>query len=113
MNETFFCDKLFMMRNKQEAISINRRDYVLPARSFTVIKGISGEIYTVSTKKFLGSTIKISGNENAPAQYFQISATKIKSNTYGEPGINLKSGDIIGLDKSFGDFLRMIYTENK
>ncbi|WP_228420497.1 hypothetical protein [Chryseobacterium sp. 5_R23647] len=46
-------------------------------------------------------------------QYFQISAAKIKSNTYGEPGINLKSGDIIGLDKSFGDFLRMIYTENK
>ncbi|WP_159471905.1 hypothetical protein [Chryseobacterium sp. 18068] len=103
----------FSSSSKPQTISINRKDYVLPARSFTVIKGIPGEIYTVSTKKFLGSTIKISGNENASAQYFQISAAKIKSNTYGEPGINLKSGDIIGLDKSFGDFLRMIYTENK
>ena len=27
--------------------------------------------------------------------------------------INLKSGDIIGVDRSYGDFLRMIYTENK
>lgn len=103
----------FSSSSKPQTISINRKDYVLPARSFTVIKGVSGEIYTVSTKKLLGSTIKIFGNENAPAQYFQISAAKIKSNTYGEPGINLKSGDIIGLDKSFGDFLRMIYTENK
>ena len=103
----------FSSSSKPQIISINKKDYVLPPRSFTAIQCIPGEIYTVSTKKFLGSTIKISVNENSPAQYFQISAAKIKSNTYGEPGINLKSGDIIGLDKSFGDFLRMIYTENK
>jgi hypothetical protein len=103
----------FSSSSKPQTISINKKDYTLPPRSFTVIKGIPGEIYTISTKKFLGSTIKISVNAEAPAQYFQISAAKIKSNTYGEPGINLKSGDIIGLDRSFGDFLTMIYTENK
>lgn len=103
----------FSSSSKPQTISINKKDYVLPPRSFTSIKSVPGEIYTVSTKKFLGSTIKISGNADAPAQYFQISAAKIKSNTYGEPGINLKSGDIMGLDKSFGDFLRTIYTENK
>ncbi|MFL9835107.1 hypothetical protein [Chryseobacterium terrae] len=103
----------FSSSSKPQTISINKKDYVLPPRSFTVIKAVPGEIYTVSTKKFLGSTIKISTNAGASAQYFQISAAKIKSNTYGEPGINLKSGDIIGLDKSYGDFLRMIYAENK
>ncbi|AZA75796.1 hypothetical protein [Chryseobacterium indoltheticum] len=103
----------FSSSSKPQTISVNRKDYTLPPRSFTTIQGIPGEIYTVSTKKFLGSNIKISVNANAPAQYFQISAAKIKSNTFGEPGINLKSGDILGLDKSFGDFLRMIYTENK
>ncbi|MCD1115803.1 hypothetical protein [Chryseobacterium turcicum] len=102
----------FSSSSKPQTISINKKDYVLQPRSFIAIKGIPGEIYTISTKKFLGSTIKISVNENSQAQYFQISSAKIKSNTYGEPGINLKSGDIMGLDKSFGDFLRMIYTEN-
>lgn len=103
----------FSSSSKPQTISINKKDYVLPPRSFTAMQGTLGEIYTVSTKKFLGSTIKISVIENAPAQYFRISSVKVKSNTYGEPGINLKSGDIMGLDKSFGDFLRMIYTENK
>lgn len=103
----------FSSSSKSQTININKKDYVLPPRSFTAIQGIPGEIYTVSTKKFLGSTIKISVNENSQAQYFQVSAAKIRSNTYGEPGINLKSGDIMGLDRSFGDFLRMIYVENK
>ena len=103
----------FSSSSKPQTISINKKDYVLPPRSFTTMQGTLGEIYTVSTKKFLGSTIKISVIENTPAQYFRISSVKVKSNTYGDPGINLKSGDIMGLDKSFGDFLRMIYTENK
>lgn len=104
---------LFSSSAKPQTISINKKDYVLQPRSFTVFKTVSGEIYTISTKKFLGSTIKVSGKADSPAQYFQVSALKVASNTYGEPGINLKSGDIVGLNRSYGDFLRMIYSENK
>lgn len=104
---------LFSSSAKSQTISINKKDYVLPSRSFTVLKTIPGEIYTISTKKLLGSTIKVSGKPESTAQYYQVSSLKVRSNTFGEPGINLKSGDIIGLDRSFGDFLRMIYTENK
>lgn len=104
---------LFSSAEKSQTISINKQDYVLPSRSFTTIKTIPGEVYTISTKKFLGSTIKVSGKSDSPAQYYQVSSLKVRSNTFGEPGINLKSGDILGLDRSFGDFLRMIYIENK
>lgn len=104
---------LFSSSGKSQTISINKKDFVMPSRSFTAVKTISGEIYTISTKKFLGSTIKVQGKSESPAQYYQVSSLKIRSNTFGEPGVNLKSGDILGLDRSFGDFLRMIYTENK
>lgn len=103
----------FSSSAKSQTISINKKDYVLPPRSFTTLDAVPGEIYTISTKKFLGSTIKVSVREDSSAQYFQVSALKVSSNSYGEPGINLKSGDIISLNRSFGDFLRMIYTENK
>lgn len=104
---------LFSSSSKSQTISINKKDFVLPSRSFTTIKTIPGEVYTISTKKLLGSSIKVSGKAESPAQYYQVSSLKVRSNTFGEPGINLKSGDIIGLDRSFGDFLRMIYIENK
>lgn len=98
---------------KPQTISVNRKNYTLQPRSFTKLTTVAGEIYTISTKKLLGSTIKASGRADSPAQYFQVSAAKIKANTAGEPGINLKSGDIIALERSYGDFLRMIYTPNQ
>lgn len=103
---------LFSASEKTQTISVNKKDYVLQPRSYLSLTTIRGDIYTISTKKFLGSAIKIS-NTDGLSQYFQISALKVSSNKSGDAGINLKSGDIIGIDRSYGDFLRMIYTETK
>ncbi len=37
----------------------------------------------------------------------------IKSDTSGSGGLNLKSGDIIGLEKSYAEFLSIIYQHIK
>ncbi|WP_144283289.1 hypothetical protein [Chryseobacterium echinoideorum] len=103
---------LFSSSSKPQKISVNKQEYTLQPRSFMSIKTIPGETYVISTKKLLGSTIRVSGQPGSSAQYFQVSSLKVRSNTYGEPGINLKSGDITVLDRSYGDFLRMIYLEN-
>lgn len=104
---------LFASSEKNQKIAINMADYIISPRSYMVIQTISGEIYTISTKKLLGSTIKIQPKENSSNQYFQISAAKIKSDETGVGGLNLKSGDIIGLEKSYAEFLSVIYNKQK
>lgn len=103
---------IFSSSSKPQKISVNRKDYIIDPRSYIEILATPGEVYTISTKKLLGSTIKVGNKTDFSAQYFQISALKVQSNKIGEPGINLKSGDIMALDSSYGDFLRMIYTKN-
>ncbi|WP_419869619.1 hypothetical protein [Chryseobacterium sp. CT-SW4] len=100
---------LFASSEKNQKISINNKDYILSPRSYIEMKAIPEVIYTISTKKLLGSTIKLQIKPNQASQYFQVSSAKIKSNTYGEGGINLKTGDIIGLERSYAEFLSVIY----
>jgi hypothetical protein len=104
---------LFASSDKDQKIALNKTDYVIPPRSYLVVKTIPGQVYTISTKKLLGSTIKIQPKENSSNQYFQISATKIKADETGTGGLNLKSGDIIGLEKSYAEFLSVIYNKQK
>ncbi|WP_449389114.1 hypothetical protein [Chryseobacterium lineare] len=104
---------LFASSDKDQKIALNKTDYVIPPRSYLVVKTIPGQVYTISTKKLLGSTIKIQPKENSSNQYFQISATKIKADETGAGGLNLKSGDIIGLEKSYAEFLSVIYNKQK
>lgn len=104
---------LFASSEKNQKISLNNKDYTLSPRSYLIFKTIPGEVYTISTKKLLGSTIKIQPKENGSNQYFQVSATKVKSDDTGVGGLNLKSGDIIGLEKSYAEFLSTIYNKEK
>lgn len=104
---------LFASSDKDQKIALNKTDYVITPRSYLVVKTIPGQVYTISTKKLLGSTIKIQPKENSSNQYFQISATKIKADETGTGGLNLKSGDIIGLEKSYAEFLSVIYNKQK
>jgi hypothetical protein len=104
---------LFASSEKDQKIALNKQDYVISPRSYLVLKTIPDEVYTISTKKLLGSTIKTQSKENSSNQYFQISATKIKSDETGVGGLNLKSGDIIGLEKSYAEFLSTIYNKEK
>ncbi|MGA9211979.1 hypothetical protein [Kaistella sp.] len=94
---------------QKQTISINNEKKVFEPRTYTELKLATGEIYTISTRKLLGSSIKIAAQENQPVQYFQLSGVSVNSNEYGKPGINLKSGDIIRLEQSYGQFLTTIY----
>lgn len=104
---------LFASSEKDQKIAINKTDYVLSPRSYLMMRTVPDQIYTISTKKLLGSTIKIQPKESSSNQYFQISAAKIKSDETGVGGLNLKSGDIIGLEKSYAEFLSVIYNKQK
>lgn len=102
---------IFASSEKKQKISINQKDYTLSPRSFLKMKIVPGDVYTISTKKLLGSTVKVQPKTNDENLYFQISSAKIKADTSGVGGLNLKSGDVVGLEKSYAEFLRAIYKE--
>ncbi|GEN68368.1 MULTISPECIES: hypothetical protein [Chryseobacterium] len=103
---------VFASSEKAQKISVNQKDYTLQPRTFIKVKIVPGEIYTVSTKKLLGSTIKVQPKDNKDNMYFQISSLKVKSDTSGNGGLNLKSGDVHGLEKSYAEFLSLIYKDD-
>lgn len=93
---------------KQQTISLNNRTVSIPARSYISFTIPAGGPVTVSTRKLFGSSIKLGASKDQPVQYFQISGFSVNANQ--GPGINLKSGDIIKLEKSYGQFLTTIYS---
>lgn len=103
---------IFASSEKGQKININRKDYTISPRSFLKLKIVPGEIYTISTKKLLGSTVKVQPKANDDNLYFQVSSLKVKPDNSGVGGLNLKSGDIIGLEKSYAEFLSVIYKES-
>lgn len=98
---------------KKQTITINNDKKVFEPRTYTKIDLAPGEVYTVSTRKLLGSSIKIAAQQNQPVQYFQLSGLSVNSNEYGKAGINLKSGDIMRLEQSYAQFLTTIYQSFK
>lgn len=104
-NTVYFISSPF----KKQTISINKENITFEPRTFTELKLAAGEVYTISTRKLLGSSIKIAGQENQPVQYFQLSGASVNSNADGNPGINFKSGDIMRLEQSYAQFLTTIY----
>nr|WP_314492735.1 hypothetical protein [uncultured Chryseobacterium sp.] len=104
---------LFAASAKDQKININRKDYNLLPRTYLKIPLVSGEIYTVSTKKLLGSTIKVQKGAKNSDQYYQISSARLGNSSQNDGTLHLKSGDIIGLEKSFAEFLSVIYQEIK
>lgn len=104
---------LFASSSKDQKISINRKDYILSPRTYLELKLTGGEIYTVSTKKLLGSAIRIQKDAKNSDQYYQISSTKLGAGSQNDGTLHLKSGDIVGLEKSYAEFLKMIYQKMK
>ena len=94
---------------KKQTIAINNDKITFEPRTYTKIQLIPGEIYTVSTRKLLGSSVKLGAKEKQPMQFFQFSAFSVNSNPYGTAVINLKSGDITRLEQSYAQFLTTIY----
>ena len=98
---------------KKQKININGKTTELKARSFIKLNLNETEVMSVSTRKLLGSTVKLSAKAGQPSLYLSLTDFKIRSNDGIYGGVNLKSGDITGLEKSFGMFLATIYTEQK
>jgi len=98
---------------KDQKLSINNEKLVLLERHFIKKIFSPGEVVNVSTRKFLGSGIKVMGKDQHPAQYLQVSNFNIKENQSIYGGINIKSSDIIGVERSYADFLTTIYEEQK
>ena len=94
---------------KKQTIAVNNDKITFEPRTYTKIQLTPGEIYTVSTRKLLGSSVKLGAQENQPVQFFQFSAFSVNSSPYGTAGINLKSGDITRLEQSYAQFLTTIY----
>ena len=46
--------------------------------AFLKLKIVPGEIYTISTKKLLGSTVKVQPKANDDNLYFQVSSLKMQ-----------------------------------
>ncbi len=94
---------------KTVKISYDGKVISLEPRSYYSISLEIGKISSVSTRKFLGSGLKLTGNANQPEQFFVVSGSRIQSNPYGTAGINFKTGDFIPVERSYGDFLTTIY----
>ncbi len=104
---------IFNINAKSQKIAFNLQNIDLPERTYIKRSLSPNQLYTISTRKLLGSSIKLQAKENQPVQYFQIESARIKANPYGTSGINLKSGDLSGLEKSYAQFLKTIYKETK
>ncbi len=98
---------------QDQSVSLNNDKIKFKERTYTVRKLADGETYSLSTRKLLGSSVKLKADVNQPAQYLQLQAFQVQSAPYGEAGINLKSGDIIRLERSFADLLSVIYIQFK
>lgn len=98
---------------KKQKININNKTTELEPRSFIRLDLKGSEVMSVSTRKLLGSTVKLSAKSGQPSLYLSLTNFKIRSNESLYGGVNLKSGDITGLEKSFGMFLTTIYAEQK
>lgn len=98
---------------KKQKIDINNKITELAPRSFIRLDLNGSEVMSVSTRKLLGSTVKLSPKAGQPSLYLSLTDFKIRSNDSIYGGVNLKSGDITGLEKSFGMFLTTIYAEQK
>ncbi|WP_312823217.1 hypothetical protein [Epilithonimonas sp.] len=104
---------LISSSEKKQKININNKTTELQPRSFIKLNLSESEVMSVSTRKFLGSTVKLSAKSGQPSLYLSLTDFKIRSNDSIYGGVNVKSGDITGLEKSFGMFLTTIYSEQK
>lgn len=99
---------------KVQDIVVDGKKISVQPRSYIKKQLKDGEVSSISTGKFLGSKIMLASKQNQPVQYFQIVPGGIHADRSGvQGGLNLKSGDIILLEKSYAQFLTAIYQEQK
>lgn len=107
-NNTVF---LIASPNQDKTIEFNKEKIKFLQRTYTERKTEAGKTYTINTRKLLGSTIKKMAKANDPVSYFQIIGFQIGEDNYGQGKIQIKSGDLVPLERSFAEFLTTIYQE--
>lgn len=96
---------------KPQKVNFNNKTVTLQPRTY--IRHPLTESLSLSVGQLLGSKITLSPKENQPELYFQIVPAGIRADQSGPGGLNLKSGDIILLEKSYAGFLSTIYQEHQ
>lgn len=99
--------------SKPITFRINEQKVTLPTRSFYQYTLKEGQINTIVVGQFLGSKINLGYKEDQEEYYFQILPAGLRADSQGAGTLNLKSGDIIKLEKNYAQFLTMIYKELK
>ena len=104
---------LFSSGDKPQKIRVDGKRLILRPRSYIKkVINFGGE-NSITAGNLLGSRINLSAKEGQPVQYFQISPFDVKADQSGQGGINVKSGDIIGLERSYAEFLSVIYKAHR
>ncbi len=102
---------LFAPSHKKQKMILNGKRITLQPRTFTKQVLQPGNTLTISTGRLLGSSVKFTSQDTQPAQFLQILPFRVGANTSQNPGINIKTGDIQLLEKSYAHFLTVIYKE--
>lgn len=102
---------VFSPSTKQTKVGFNNETIVMDPRSYFKKPLTIGETYEIYSKKLLGSSVKFSINDNQDVQHLMINPLDVKENKNNQGGIIINNGDIVVLEKSFAQFLSVIYKE--
>ena len=90
---------------------INGNKLELPADSFYSLELQDGKEISIVTGGFLGSTVNLSYKIQQPAIFLTLNSGGLgTSHDPSNGGIVIKSGDLVQLESSFGNFLTLFYT---
>lgn len=101
---------LFSSSEKEQKVRINEKQLIMPPRSYVAFQLTGSFSYSIRAGGLLGSKIQLSQKLGQPVQYFQVLPSGVRADQSGyEGGLRIKSGDLIGLERSYADYLRTIY----
>ena len=104
---------LFASGDKSVRIRVDGEKLTLQPRSYIKKVITYGGDNSIVAGNLLGSKVTLAAKEGQPVQYFQVSSFNMKADETGQGGLNIKSGDIIGLERSYANFLSVIYQQQK
>lgn len=101
---------IFSSSKKRQKLKIDGKRYELLPRTYIRKKINANSENTIASGGFLGTKIKLSPKAHQPVQYFMVEPLGLRADRGGKGTLNLKSGDIIGLEESYANFLLLLYT---
>lgn len=97
---------LFGSSKKDIKIRINDKKGIINAKSYYVIPLQAGQEYKIATRQLLGTSMRFVTSENDKNKYYKITTINFLPQN---GNLSFKSSDIISIERSFADFLTVIY----